>query len=346
MGYADGTGKYQERFDYYRLHADKNRHIYIFDAIRKLYYLLIEAAARDEVAEFFEFDNETVLQPIKIIRDMQGLARCWGHALTLLEMIAENSCEYSEMVDIASSLIDRYMEILPAYTQWVPECRLPGNQDLVDMLHRRANMYRVMNNNKLFTYEKVIDAIVDCDYQINAGNCKYLAHAEPRVIVHIKEILQTLKPPATDREVTNHQQLLVEALYDAGYNKLAKEIYTEKLFPQTEDEFRLLDNYHDDAVYNLFNNQVPGCPPATNWRNLSLLTWLWKKYAAGSKRTRPKYQKFATAVAKSREYIGLYDLEYILSRNLAQTFLAENSGEMPSNLYIEPVEPPRKRRAK
>ena len=220
--YTKNTGYYQKRADYYNqmletcVYEEDNIYINVYSCIVNLYNNFHQSGIK-----FFENQQSRPWEIcLTTIRDIEGLARCWGHALETLELIErwrvlvneENiSIEETALSELLSdsleSLMTSILEIMPAYVSWVPTAQLEENQHIVDFLQKRGNTYRAMGNPKFYAYDRVVDAIAAAAIPINDANCIYVKGSGPHITEHIRDFLRTTpeEPSPSDSDTTTRR---------------------------------------------------------------------------------------------------------------------------------------------
>ena len=182
--YNNNNGRYQERAEFYYKQLPKdgsavsNPYLDIYRCVVNVYASFHHFGIR-----FFDKGETKHWEPsLAIIRETDGLARCWGHANEVLELISrwrgyiadihphataeaaiddeviavEASASTELLEEALESLMDAFLEILPAYVSWAPTAKLPENQLVVNFLQSRGDEYRAIGNPKFYAYDRVV----------------------------------------------------------------------------------------------------------------------------------------------------------------------------------------------
>nr|QBK87248.1 MAG: helix-hairpin-helix domain protein [Marseillevirus LCMAC201] len=235
--YSKNTGYYQKRADYYN-HIrefplqEENVYINVYSCIVNLYNNFHQFGI-----QYFELHHQPSRSweiGLTAIRDIEGLARCWGHAQEITELIerwrafitftsqalvSEKNISIEETSELLSdsleSLMNSILEVMPAYVSWIPTAQLEENQPIVDFLQERGNTYRAMGNSKFYAYDRVVDAIASAAIPINDANCVYIKGVGPRIAEHIRNFLSETATPeeesSTDAKETDKSETFVAA---------------------------------------------------------------------------------------------------------------------------------------
>ena len=261
-------GKYKKRADYYdRLGCDdnKNVHLDIYHSVVALYN-----AYHIFGVQHFNLPSSNEI-PISTIRDTAGLARCWGDASEVLNLISrwrksiaiihpisaevhEESDGGSiglELVKALESLMEMILEILPAYVKWIPVANNEKNQEMVKFLQERSNSYCGIGNPKFYAYDRVITNICEASFPVNSANCVFIEGVGPRITQHIRDFLAG----ENDDDLSAEEQ---EKLSDKQVDTLYKSKNVLESESESGSDKEKNDNDKDDKEKDdNNNNEIP-----------------------------------------------------------------------------------------
>jgi hypothetical protein len=259
--YNSNNGRYQERAEFYYKQLPKdgssvsNPYLDIYRCIVNVY-----ASCHHFGIRFFDKGDANHWEPsLAIIRETDGLSRCWGHANEVLELISrwrgyiadihlhtnaqaideeviavEAGASTELLLEALESLMDAFLEILPAYVSWVPTAKLPENQLVVNFLQTRGDEYRAIGNPKFYAYDRVVTTLANATIPVSATNCKYFKGVGPHISQHIIEFFSgNAAPHVTPEERAALTDNQVQCLY---HDTEELQMESEDDEPQTESK--------------------------------------------------------------------------------------------------------------
>ena len=249
--YAKNNGQYQTRADYYQQilsrdeSATQNQYL-------KIYHCAVNLYSTFHQRGLGYFDRSSELSQswesgITAIRDTEGLARSWGHAKEVLDLIARwrgfvmflpnprdtvnTEATSTELLSEAlESLLDSLLETLPSYVSWTPTAKLPENQAVLEFLQNRSNTYRTVANPKFYAYDRVVGTIANATIPVTAQNCQYFKGVGPRIKQHIVDFFNgTASTDLTAPEAENEDDVDLSDADEHASGFLAPRLFSMEL---------------------------------------------------------------------------------------------------------------------
>lgn len=187
--YNENTGRYQDRAEfYYKLlpeNGAKSANPYL-----EIYRIVTNLYAGVHLFGIHFLDDTEWRQGLETIRETEGLSRCWGRVLEIIELWQETGVDNTAKLENAlESLLDGVLEVLPAYVFWVPKAVCQSNQALLNFLQQRGNIHRRNNSPKYYAYDRVLATLSSVSIPVTVNNCRYFKGVGPRIGQHIIDFL-------------------------------------------------------------------------------------------------------------------------------------------------------------